>query len=331
MRLSGHRRARQLVHTATALLALGVLSPATAQSDNTTTTSTKRGLSWIGTSNSDRDNGIFATSKSPLTWYKTWGAQPLGDAGDLEFVPMIHSLSNLDGDISAIRSLGDDVEYVLTFNEPDGDTSGGGTEISPDDAAEAWEDIVKELRDGRGLKISLPATTGSDNGWEWMEEFNESCWERYEDTGCEFDFVAAHWYGAFEGLAGWLGRLREAYPEKEVWVTEYALPQPATQEEVVAYMEQSLGWLDETDWVARYAWFGAFREDDANDWTGDVVSLFDDDGGLTELGSLYMGGEANGFEVGDGDGDGDEGAATVVKAGWFAPALVALACVGLLI
>jgi hypothetical protein len=60
--------------------------------------------------------------------------------------------------------------------------------------------------------------------------------------------------------------------------------------------------LDSLDYVERYAWFGAFRSDDANEWTGDGVALFDDDGGLTELGALYMG---DGYEEGQkGEGSG---------------------------
>jgi hypothetical protein len=247
----------------------------------------------------------------------------------MAFVPMIHSAANLDADIAAIRAQGDAVEHVLTFNEPDGDTQGGGTDMSPRQAASAWEEIVRELGpEGAGKKISGPATTGSEGGWEWMDEWNETCWDMYEETGCEFDFVAAHWYGAFEGLASWLGRLREAWPDKEVWLTEFALPQPASEEEVEGMMRQSLEWMDETEWVVRYAWFGAFREEDANGWTGDVVSLFDDDGGLTELGSVYMGGAENGFEVGDSE---SEGAAGTLRAGWLGMVPGAAVAFGLMI
>ena len=58
--------------------------------------------------------------------------------------------------------------------------------------------------------------------------------------------------------------------------------------------------------MERYAWFGAFRADDANEWTGDGVALFDGEGGLTELGALYLGGEGNGFVEGQ-KGEGGAG------------------------
>jgi hypothetical protein len=228
---------------------------------------------------------------------------------------MIHSLENLEDDISTIRGLdfkNPDKKYVMTFNEPDGAKSGGGTNIEPDDAAEAWAEIAKLREDG--YLVSMPATTGSENGFEWLQSWNESCWDMYEETGCEFDFVNAHWYGAFAGLAAWVGRLHEAWPDYGVWITELALPEPADREEVVAMMNQSLRWLDQTEWVDRYAWFGAFREEDANGWTGDVVALLNDDGGLTDLGATYMGGEETGFV--EGDKDQEEGAAAGMRVAW---------------
>jgi hypothetical protein len=56
--------------------------------------------------------------------------------------------------------------------------------------------------------------------------------------------------------------------------------------------------------VEKYSWFGAFRPKDANAWTGDGVALFDNGGGLTKLGALYMG---NGYKVGQ-KGEGESGA-----------------------
>ncbi|KAF6818824.1 hypothetical protein CPLU01_13219 [Colletotrichum plurivorum] len=76
-----------------------------------------------------------------------------------------------------------------------------------------------------------------------------------------------------------------------------ALPQEGT-EATLAMMNESLAFLDDAEDVGGYAWFGAFREDEANEWTGDAVSLFDEDGGLTELGALYLGGEEQSFKKG---------------------------------
>jgi hypothetical protein len=148
-----------------------------------------------------------------------------------------------------------------------------------------------------------------------LRRFNESCYEIDSENGCPTDFVAVHWYGAFDGLAGWLGTLDEFYNTNstrdqplKLWITEMALPQQ-DEENTVSMMNQTLPYLDQLDYVERYSWFGAFRTDDANEWTGDGVALFDDDGGLTELGALYLG---DGFEEGQ-KGEGAEDAASGLR------------------
>lgn len=104
--------------------------------------------------------------------------------------------------------------------------------------------------------------------------------------------------------------------------------------------------------MERYAWFGMFRTDESNAWTGKEVAMFGKDGALTELGALYLNGvEVNGtssagqgeevFKKGqkgeakdvEGDGKGSSsgsgsgsGAGTVtMKSGWLWTG-VGLAC-----
>ncbi|KAJ4157084.1 hypothetical protein NW754_008726 [Fusarium falciforme] len=105
----------------------------------------------------------------------------------------------------------------------------------------------------------------------------------------------------YTGLENWLQTLREFYnetaPKAKFWITEMALPKE-DEEATLSMMNESLRKLDSLDYVQAYAWFGAFRSDEANEWTGDSVSLFDDDGGLTKLGVEYLGGKSKGFEEG---------------------------------
>lgn len=264
----------------------------------------KRGLAYISTDASSKDIGLFTAQNSPLSWYYNWGARP-ANLDALEYVPMIHSPARPDDDIAAIRRLlgqngGKRPTSVLVFNEPDGDTEGGGTDTSPEHVASVWLDKVAPLRtENPTVNFSLPATTGSPRGLEWLRRFNSSCFSRNPQRGCEFDFVAAHWYGDFAAMAGWLGQLHELWPDKPMWVTEFALPSPAEEPAVIGMLNQSLVFLDNTTWIQRYSWFGAFRTSGANTWTGERVSLLDDSGGLTDLGVAYMGGNATGFKKGD--------------------------------
>lgn len=287
------------------------------------TESTKRGLAYTGDSN-EADLNLLMSTQSPISWYYTWSLnQANGTNNTVPFVPLIHNTddaSNSDLN-SLLDALPSSSTHLLSFNEPDGTTDSGGSSIEPEDAAQSYLDHIAPLRtsDTRSWNISHPAITGSTQGLEWLQKFNASCYD-LDPAGCPVDFVAVHWYGDFAGLTAWLGTLHEFYvvnstdsgaDDLKFWITEMALPQQDT-DTTVAMMNQSLAYLDDLDYVQGYAWFGAFRSDSANEWTGSSVALFDDDGGLTEVGSLYMGGEANGFAEGT-KGEGDSSVASGIS------------------
>ncbi|KAM0812789.1 hypothetical protein AB5N19_12780 [Seiridium cardinale] len=269
----------------------------------------KRGLAYTGDDN-DADYNLLLSGKSPISWYYTWSLNQASDVNDtVPFIPLIHSTddaSNSDLN-SLLNALPSSSTHLLAFNEPDGTTDSGGSSIEPEDAAKSYLDHIAPLRtsDSRSWNISHPSVTGSSQGLDWLQRFNESCYD-LDPAGCPMDFVAVHWYGDFSGLASWLGTLHDFYVTNSTdanadglkfWITEMALPQQ-DEDATVAMMNSSLSYLDGLDYVQGYAWFGAFRSDSANEWTGSSVALFDDDGGLTEAGSLYLGGEENGFAKG---------------------------------
>ena len=192
---------------------------------------------------------------------------------------------------------------LMTFNEPDGTTSSGGSSISPDDAAKTYIESIVPLRKANGGRflISHPATTGSQNGLDWLAKFNTSCYKIAPKTGCPLDFITAHWYGGFDGLVSWIDQLDDFYngnntnttdttdTSLKIWISELALPKEDA-DNTVQMMNQTLPYLDALDSVEGYAWFGMFRSDDSNEWTGKNVALFKSDGGLTELGATYLNG-----------------------------------------
>lgn len=211
---------------------------------------------------------------------------------------MIHGTSDTSADVSTIKSLSG-ITHILTFNEPDGTTESGGSNISPHAAAKAYVEEILPLREPpHNLRISLPATTGSGVGIEWLSAFNESCYRLNPRRGCPADFLAAHWYGDLTGLASWLGTLHDLYPALPIWLTEYAIPQ-ADELVTAQFLNESLAYLDGLDYVQRYAWFAPFRRDSATEWTGPNVAMLGNGGGLTELGAQYLGGARNGFHAGE--------------------------------
>ena len=323
-----HRRTRRRTKQLLLLLPVLYIVPTYASE------STKRGIAYLGDSH-DPDNSLLKSTSSPVTWYYNWSPYPASQFQDsaFEFMPLMHGLTEAQSSqtSSAINSLPSSSQHLLSFNEPDGTASSGGSAISPEDAAKAYIKYIVPYQSGkRKWYISHPATTGSPQGLEWLKKFNESCYDIDSDKGCPTDFISAHWYGAFDGLASWLGQLDDFYNGEEsngddtrlkIWVTEMALPQ-ANADATVSMMNETLPYLDGQDNVEKYAWFGAFRTSDANEWTGDGVALFDKDGGLTDLGALYLGGDANGFK----QGQKGEGLATGVRVNiGLAAALILLA------
>ena len=275
-----------------ALLTLSV----TAQED--AAHASKRGIAYIGTRNPS-DYNIFLGGRSPISWYFNWSPNPVrrpSGFDDIEFVPLIHNVGNLDGDLAQLRRLPDRSTHLLTFNEPDHTTDGGGSDISPEDAARAYVDRFSELsiQNGGRWSISHPSTTGTGSGLNWLRAFNASCYEVDPERGCPIDFIATHFYGDFPALASWLGTLDEFYnaarPEGQklgMWITEVALPQQDAQA-TQRMLNTTLPYLDSLAYVDKYSWFGIFRERNANAWTGDGVALLDNDGALTQLGADYL-------------------------------------------
>ncbi|KAH8673283.1 glycosyl hydrolase catalytic core-domain-containing protein [Xylariales sp. PMI_506] len=273
----------------------------------TATTASKRGLAYLGDPHQG-DLNLLLSEKSPISWYYTWSlnqAQPVNTT--VPFLPLVTNTDDASNSdlIPLLSQLPASATHLLTFNEPDGSTDSGGSAISPDDAASSYLEYIVPLRnnDTRRWNISHPVVTGSSQGLTWLQDFNASCY-KLDPSGCPTDFVAVHWYGDFAGLASWLGTLSAFYNPNndsdstlEFWVTEMALPQ-ADEETTASTLNQSIAYLDGLDYVSGYAWFGDFREDDSNEWTGESVAFFDNNGGLTEVGSLYLGGSQNGFAVG---------------------------------
>ena len=199
---------------------LALLSSAHCQ-----TSSSKRGLVYVPNSQYPHDDSIWVSSSSDLTWYYNYGSSPspaFDNSTKLQFVPMLWGANTQNpndttflNDVQGQIQGGAKIPYVLTFNEPDG-SGNGGSNVPADTAAQVWINNVEPLRK-QGVKLGAPAVTGSPSGFTWLQSFFSAC-----NNSCTVDFVPVHWYGNFEGLASHIGQVRGTYPNKTIWVTEYA-------------------------------------------------------------------------------------------------------------
>jgi hypothetical protein len=211
-----------------------------------TTTSSKRGLIYIANSKHQSDDQIWTQTTSDLTWYYNYGLQPSSafSSSKLQFVPMLWGAPASEKDTTFIDGIksqlssGNKIPYVLSFNEPDGTTKTGGSNIAPSLAASTWIREIEPLKK-LGVKVGAPAVTGSPQGSTWLQNFFTSC-----KGGCTPDFIPVHWYGNFQGLASHLGEVTGTYKNiSEFWVTEYALPHASLKDSEDFY-NQSAALLD---------------------------------------------------------------------------------------
>lgn len=102
-------------------------------------------------------------------------------------------------------------------------------------------------------------------------------------TGCHFDFAAIHYYqdceppGGQDGAAWFRGNVSDAHQALglPVWVTEFECY--GSEEQQIGFLKKVLPWMDAQEYVARYAYFGAFPD-----------FLVNHDGtGLSDLGKTY--------------------------------------------
>jgi hypothetical protein len=209
--------------------------------------SSKRGLIFIPNSDFPSDDKVWVQKDSDLRWYYNYKMYPSSiyeNYTSLQFVPMLWGAPDGFDDTTFLENVtaqiigGRNVTYAMGFNEPDNSMTNGGSNIEPADAAKYW---IKQLEPLRKLGVSLgaPAVTGAPSGFSWLANFTAAC-----NGSCTFDFIPIHWYGSFDGMASHIAGVLDVYPDKKIWVTEFALDfssLPATQD----YFQTSVKYLDE--------------------------------------------------------------------------------------
>ena len=125
----------------------------------------------------------------------------------------------------------------------------------------------------------IPNENGDTMGITYLQKFMAAC------TGCRVDFMVAHWYGeTVADFKAYINAFHAAFPEKKVWVTEFAL-QAGSKGDPSKFLRDAMQWLDDPkqDWIERYAYQMA-----APDVEGLHYLVKADMSGLTALGKTYV-------------------------------------------
>ena len=255
----------------------------------------KRGLGWPW------DYPAFHfpvyTSCDKITWLFNWELWvPPGLPSSIEWVPCVPTaaqakdimpfLSDIIGNKKA------NVSYLLGFNEPEIPDQAN---LSVEEAVKLWREVVLPAKSKFGLKLGSPGVS-SDVGRSkpWLDRFFGQL-----EGDAQVDFLVVHWYGPrFTDFKTYLEDMHSTY-KLPLWVNEFACSTmgngEVSEQEVEAFMKEALPWLDECEWVERYAYFGNGQGKTVGPWVGkknDFCEMSEDCEGsdgrkLTGVGRLY--------------------------------------------
>ena len=203
------------------------------------------------------------------SWYYTWGPTSVLGLEDLPFTPMCWGSNS-------VSKLGVPVPVLLGFNEPDGAAQ---SNLTPQQAFNLWPKL-----EGLGSRLGSPAIAGNaSKAGSWLETFS--------NFNPKFDFVCVHWY-APPNVDSFLKQIDAIWAkyQKPIWVTEFAVADWAGKYPggydvnlVSKFMKDACAGLESRDFVERYTW----KTRTLADVNLGTSSLFNDDGTLTALGTIY--------------------------------------------
>ncbi|KZV75663.1 glycoside hydrolase family 128 protein [Peniophora sp. CONT] len=242
----------------------------------------KAGLAWPDGPYIDMNQ---YTSSGKVSWYYTWGPSP-DSAATIEFVPMLWGTKQLDEWSSINQTIEENkVVNVLGFNEPENPAQ---SNMTAQEGADLWRQYLEPLKASHGVRLGAPAPDGDEAGKTWLQDWLTLC-----NGGCNPDFLALHWYGTDVGnFIAYLNDYHYTF-NLSVWVTEWAcqnfvdVSQQCSADDIVSFMNQTQAYMDETDWVERYSWFGAMTK--MPDGVNSDDAIMSSDGKINSLGQQYIG------------------------------------------
>ncbi|THU85685.1 glycoside hydrolase [Dendrothele bispora CBS 962.96] len=247
----------------------------------TVTNTSKAGLAWPNGRTVDITQ---FTHTGKVSWYYTWSPDPVART-DLEFVPMLWGSNQADEFNSTIDGLISDlgITSVLGMNEPQ---QPGQSNLTPEQGVDLWKTYIEPLK-SRGLRLGSPAPSSADSGKTWLQDFLNIC-----NGTCTVDFIALHWYYIdADNFINYVEDFHETF-QRPIWVTEWDCQnfananQQCSYNDIVSFLNTTQSWMDETDYVERYSWFGAMRNlQGVNKDNG----LMDSKGEINNLGGQYIG------------------------------------------
>lgn len=235
------------------------------------TSSGKRGLGWPW----DFTKELFSIyqpniDSGKVTWLFNWELwRPDGIPSSVEWVPCVRTaeqVKDIDPFLTdIINGQSVKVSSFLGFNEPE---IGDQANMSVEDAVRFWRESILPAKQKFGFRLGSPGMTSDVSKCKpWLNDFLGQLGD-----GNGIDFLVVHWYGPdFSGLKKYLEDMRQTYG-LSIWLNEFACSrlggESPTSEEVQNFLKAAIPWLDDCEWIERYAYFGHGQGQDVGDWVG---------------------------------------------------------------
>lgn len=218
-----------------------------------TSTSNKRGLAY----NDPSLTYLFGGSDSQVSFAYDWSqSNCYGANPDFSCLPMLWGLASdltatWNATVHAAVAAGN--TRVLGFNEPD---YAAQSNITPKDAAKGWIQYMQPY--ASLVELGGPAITGQPSGLVWLQEFYGNL--THLNATAMPDFQPVHWYDEAWNVGWFKIFVQEAYAQTNttIWITEFQ--GFGTDAQQAAFFEEVSPWLDASEWIGGYAYFGVFNE-----------------------------------------------------------------------
>lgn len=228
-----------------------------------------------------------AIDNGAISWLSNWEMwKPKGLPANITYVPQCRTANEAIqiGDYLKGYESDSQVRGFLGFNEPDIDSQAN---MPVEKAVELWKAHVLPIK-GRysDLRIGSPAVSNGPQGLPWLREFFGQL-GGVKDSGIAY--LAIHYYSPnIEDFKHYVTEAHQMFG-LPVWVTEFACTRwdagnPCSENDVCSFMKESTDFLDEADFVEKYAWFGAMA--DVGEGVGRANGL-QREGKLSAAGAIY--------------------------------------------
>ncbi|KAG0648142.1 hypothetical protein D0Z07_6002 [Hyphodiscus hymeniophilus] len=211
----------------------------------TSDSSKKRGLAY-------NDAGLlsgFLSGNSLVSWAYNWASSTASIPSGLEFVPILWSTEDSFTSVWNANAAG--ASHLMSFNEPD---FSGQANMNVSAAVDGYMEYLQPYVE-KGVSVGTPAVTngGAPMGLTYLGNFISGL----SDAGGSYDFCSIHWYDSATNIDYFKSYMQQASTTcgagKKLWITEFGVT--GSDDEQNTFLQTVLPWLDEQDYVERYAFF----------------------------------------------------------------------------